>query len=126
MVLRQKSGDVPALIAVDPDTSVRRALEEIEDNNVSQLPVLVGGECVGTVSEAVLMARLLEKPDLIDAPVKELMEKALPMLDAGTDFESVTRKLIGGEAAVVVRQNGEPVGIITRFDVVHFLTGFGR
>ncbi len=125
-VLRQKVGRIPSLISVTPQTLVREALELIEDNNVSQLPVLLAGDCVGSVSESTLMARLLEDPELIEAPVERLMEPPLPVVDVQTDFESVTKKLIGGQPAVIVRQNGEPSGIITRFDVVHYLTGFGR
>ncbi len=125
-MLRQKVGRIPSLISVTPQTLVREALELIEDNNVSQLPVLLAGDCVGSVSESALMARLLEDPELIEAPVERLMEPPLPVVDVQTDFESVTKKLIGGQPAVIVRQNGEPSGIITRFDVVHYLTGFGR
>ncbi len=118
-------GRIPSLIAIEPTTLVREALGLIEENNVSQLPVLVEGKCVGCVSEATLMARLLEDPDLVETPVEPLMEEPLPVVDAQTDFETVTRKLIGGQPAVIVRRNGEPAGIITRFDVVHYLTGLG-
>ncbi len=125
VVLRQKVGRIPSLIAIGPTTLVREALGLIEENNVSQLPVIVEGECVGCVSEATLMARLLEDPDLVETPVEPLMEAPLPVVDAQADFETVTKKLIGGQPAVIVRRNGEPSGIITRFDVVHYLTGLG-
>ncbi len=125
-VLRQKVGHIPPLISVTPQTLVREALGLIEDNNVSQLPVLQGGNCVGSVSESMLMARLLEDPELIGVPVEGLMEPPLPMVDSQTDIDSVTKELIGGQPAVIVRRNGEPSGIITRFDVVHYLTGLGR
>jgi cystathionine beta-synthase len=126
MVLGQKTHDAPSLISVKTDTVVQEALTIIEDNNVSQLPVIVNGECVGSVSEAMLMSRLVERPDLIDAPVDQLMEPALPVMDSDSELEAVTKKLIGGFPAVVIRRDGEPAGIITRFDVVHYLIGFDR
>jgi cystathionine beta-synthase len=123
-LLRQKPAETPPLISVEPASPVQKALELIEGNNVSQLPVIVNGECVGCVSESMLMARLVENPDLIDAPVEQLMEPPLPVVDADADFEAVTNELISGKPAVIVRRGGEPVGIITRFDVVHYLIGF--
>jgi cystathionine beta-synthase len=126
LVLQQKRGDVPALIGIEPATLVREALLLIENNNVSQLPVIVDDECVGAVSEATLMARLVADPDLVEEPVNKLMEPALPMVDVDADFDGVTRQLIAGHPAVVVRRGGEPAGIITRFDVVHYLIGFAH
>ncbi|MEE8550564.1 MAG: CBS domain-containing protein, partial [Gemmatimonadota bacterium] len=63
--------------------------------------------------------------NLIDEPVARLMEPAPPVVDSDTDFESVTRELIGGHSAVIVSRGGKPAGIVTRFDVVHYLTGLG-
>ena len=125
IVLLQKPGDIPALIAVEPTAPVREALQLIEKHAVSQLPVIVGDACVGAVSESTLMARLVEDPNLIDEPVARLMEPAPPVVDSDTDFESVTRELIGGHSAVIVSRGGKPAGIVTRFDVVHYLTGLG-
>lgn len=124
VVLRGKGSQIPPLIAVEPDTSVRTALELIESHSVSQLPVIRSDQCVGSVSETGLMARLVEDPGLLDAPVEQVMEAALPVVEAGVDFESVTQLLSGPHSAVLVRRNGEPGGIITRFDVVQYLTGF--
>jgi cystathionine beta-synthase len=126
LVLRGKGGDTPPLIAIEPVAAVKRALELIEVHNVSQLPVISGGECVGSVSEAMLMARLVADPDLVDAPVQTLMEPPLPVVDSDTQFKDVTRELIGGQPAVIVRVSGQPAAIITRFDVVHYLIGFGH
>lgn len=123
-VLSRKSSDVPALISIGPETSVREALMLIEDHNVSQLPVIDGTACVGVVSEATLMARLVEDPTLMDRQVDRLMEGPLPVVDSGTDIDSVIKEVIGGKPAVLVRRDGAPAGIITRYDVVHYLTGF--
>ncbi len=125
-VLQGKRGDIPALIAVEPTAVVREALGLIEDHNVSQLPVIVDADCVGAVSEATLMARLVEDPDLIDAPVERLMEDPLPVVDSDAEFETVTKHLVSGQPAVIVRRGGQPAGIVTRFDVVHYLIGYVR
>ncbi len=126
LVVAGKSTETPSLIAVEPDAPVRQALELIEEHNVSQLPVIVDRDCVGSVSEANLMSRLVQDPELIDAPVEQVMEAELPVVDADVDFETVVRELVAGRPAVVVRKAGVPSGIITRFDVVHHLTDLDR
>ena len=124
-VIKEKPKEVPVLISVEPDTDARTALELMEKHSVSQVPVLSDDRCVGVVSEANLMARIVEKPELIDEPVEPLMEPALPTVDGGVDLDTVTKHLVQGHSAVLVQRGGVPVGIVTRFDVVQYLTGFG-
>ena len=47
------------VVSVEPGTLVRRALEFITGQNISQLPVITEGDCVGHVTEGTLMARVL-------------------------------------------------------------------
>ena len=124
LVLQQKPTGIPPLISVEKATSVRSALQLMEKHSLSQLPVIEGTACVGVTSEATLMARLVEDPELIDDPVEALMEAKLPTVEAGIDLANVTKQLIAGHSAVLVRRDGVPTGIITRFDVVQYLTGF--
>jgi cystathionine beta-synthase len=112
----------PAIVAVEPDTVVRRALAHITESNISQLPVVSGGECVGHVSEATLMARVLETPTVLDEPVRGVMDPPFPVVDPHADLASVTRLLTRQNPAVLVRRNGRLSGIITRFDVLRLIT----
>ncbi|MDQ3556163.1 MAG: pyridoxal-phosphate dependent enzyme [Gemmatimonadota bacterium] len=113
------------LIAVAPQTAVRQALAHVTQHNISQLPVVHDGECVGAVSEATLMARVLEDTTVLDRPVEELMDAPLPVVEPGEDVGAVTRLLNRDNPAVLVRHNGDLVGIVTRFDVVQLLTAAG-
>ena len=97
---------------MNPDRLAPGNLGRLGDGAVVHLPVQA-------------MARLVRDPELIDGPIEPLMEAALPVVDASADFETVTRMLVGGQSAVLVRGDGKPDGIITRHDVVRYLTGFG-
>jgi cystathionine beta-synthase len=110
------------LIAVAPDTPVRDALEHITGHNISQLPVLSDGDCVGHVSEATLMSRVLEDPTVLDAPVQELMDPPLPVMDANADLGALTPLLSRSNPAVLVRRHGDIAGIITRYDILRYMT----
>jgi cystathionine beta-synthase len=124
MVQTKESDRAPsALVSVEPSTPVRRALAFITEHNISQLPVIAEGDCVGHVSEATLMARVLENTTLLDHPVQELMDAPLPVVDAHVDLNSLSRLLSRQNPALLVRRDGALTGIITRYDVLRYVTG---
>jgi cystathionine beta-synthase len=75
------------------------------------------------VSEATLMARVLENTTLLDHPVQELMDAPLPVVDAHVDLNSLSRLLSRQNPALLVRRDGVLTGIITRYDVLRYVTG---
>lgn len=113
------------LICVSPATPIRQALAHVTTHNISQLPVVRDGHCVGAIAESTLMARILEDTTLLDRSVEELMDAPLPVVEPDEDLVSVTRLLNRRNPAVLVRQGTDLVGIITRFDVVQILTDAG-
>jgi cystathionine beta-synthase len=122
-MMGQKDANAPReLISVTPETPVRRALALVTANDVSQLPVVAEGDCVGHLSEATLMARVLESTSVLDQPVQSLMEAPLPVVDAHIDLPALTRLLNRQNPAVLVREGGRLAGIVTRFDVLRYLT----
>jgi cystathionine beta-synthase len=124
LMIGMKSRETPrTIVSVEPGALVRRALEFITGQNISQLPVIAEGDCVGHVTEATLMARVLVNPAVLDEAVQELMDPPLPVIDAHAPLEAVTRLLNRQNPAVLVRRNGALSGIITRFDVLRYLTG---
>ncbi len=122
-LLSAKGRGGPALVSVQPSTPVRMALSAITTHDVSQLPVILDGECVGSVAEAELMARVLEVPEMLEGPVDALMEPPFPVVDAVLPVERLTRLLTRTNGAVLVRENGEITGIVTRYDLIQTLTG---
>jgi len=122
-LLRRKGDDVPGLLTVRPHAPIRDALTQITRHDVSQLPVVLDGECVGSVSEAELMALVIDDPTRLDEEVEDVMEPPFPVLDSHVDAEEVKHLLRGENAAVLVREEGELRGILTRYDVVRNMTG---
>jgi cystathionine beta-synthase len=116
-----KSGDLPALVATTAGAPVRQALRLMSLHDVSQLAVMDGGTCVGSVSEATLSTRALENTKLLDAVVSDVMDPPFPTVDHDTAIEPVTKMLTKANHAVLVRTKGTITGILTRSDVLHFL-----
>lgn len=121
-LLQAKEPGAPPLVSVEPGTSVRQALALITAHDISQLPVIEDGDCVGSVSEATLMARVIEDPAVLDRSVETLMDAPFPVVDEHVGIGDVGRLLTRDNPAVLVRRDGKLVGILTRYDMVRHLT----
>jgi len=118
-----KNSDAPPLIHVAPEASVRQALNLMNTYNVSQLPVLDGGDGVGAVSEQALMARAIGQPKTLDSPVREVMDPPFPVVDSQSPVAQLATLLSRTTPAALVRRDGTVVGIVTRYDLLHQLAG---
>jgi cystathionine beta-synthase len=110
-------GTTPRLVSVAPAQKVDDALRIMNEHGFSQLPVIEEGKSVGSIREGTLMARLLEKRELIESPVSDVMDKSLPVLSEDLELESAVKHL-KHTPAVLVEEYGRIVGIITRHDVI--------
>ena len=122
-LMAEKDRDLPELLTVQPTTPVRVALSTLTSNNVSQLPVMLGGECVGSLTDGELMSSVIEDPDLLDRPVETIMDAPFPVVDSHMDAEKAAQLLTRKNSAVLVRDEGEISGILTRYDLIRDLTG---
>jgi len=122
----EKDRDLPELVTVQPTTPVRVALSTLTSYDVSQLPVILDGECVGSLHDGELMSSVIEDPELLDRPVEVIMDAPFPVVDSHMDAEGAAQLLTRTNSAVLVRDKGEISGILTRYDVIRDLTGAGR
>jgi len=125
-VMHRKRRDLPPLVHVHPDETVRAAIAILREYDVSQMPVvnaeppLVAAEVMGSVQDRSLMELAFDNPALLDQPVSEVMQPPLPTIGSGESLELAVERLEGAPA-VLVLDAGHPVGIITRSDVLEFL-----
>ncbi|MFN2399779.1 MAG: pyridoxal-phosphate dependent enzyme [Gemmatimonadaceae bacterium] len=120
-LLDVKTGMAPTVVSVAPGASVRQALRLMNLHDVSQLPVMEGDSCVGSVSEGWLSAKALEDTKLLDASVSSVMDAPYPVVEASQPVESIVKLLTKANPAVLVRTNGSIGGIVTRSDVLQYL-----
>src|SRR5437763_9296602 len=125
-VLRRKSPDLPPLVHVHPDETVREVIGILKEFEVSQVPVvkaeppLAAAEVVGAVAERELLEKAFANPGVLERPVGEVMGPALPTIGEGEAVELTVVRL-GRASAVRVLDSGHPVGILTRSDLLEFL-----
>jgi cystathionine beta-synthase len=129
-VLREKSGDTPALVHGHPNETVREAIDILREYGVSQMPVVraeppvTAGEVVGSVSEKALLDALFNgRASLADA-LEPHMDAPLPIIGSGEPVSAAVAAL-GAADALLVHVDGKPAGVLTRQDLLGHLAGTG-
>jgi cystathionine beta-synthase len=124
----QTGRGLPPLVHVHPRETVRAAIAILQEYGVSQMPVVKAepplslAEVVGTVTDRDLLERLVADPSAVDTPVEAVMGPPLPMIGSGEPVDLAAARLADG-AAVLVIDAGHPTGIVTRSDLLDFLSG---
>jgi cystathionine beta-synthase len=120
-LLSAKTGETPIVVSIAAGASVRQALRLMSQHDVSQLPVLDGANCIGSVSESILASRGLEDSKVLDRTVGDVMDAPFPVVDDGQPVDSVVKLVTKNNPAVLIRHHGQISGILTRSDLLHFL-----
>jgi cystathionine beta-synthase len=120
-LLSRKDGDTPAVVSIASGATVRQALRLMTLHDVSQLPVMDGESCVGSVSDWSLSAKSLENTKLLDATVSDIMDAPFPVVDSTQSVDAIAKLLSKANPAVLVRTGGRLTGIVTRSDVLQVM-----
>jgi cystathionine beta-synthase len=125
-VLTRKGAVLPEFVHVHPNETVREAIDILREYGVSQMPVVraeppvMAAEVVGSVVERDLLDRLFNGRARLADPLERHMSDSLPMIGAGEPVDAAVVALQSADAAVVL-DDGRPVGIVTRQDLLGFL-----
>ncbi len=125
-VLRGKSGTLPDLVHTHPGETIAEAIAILQEYGVSQMPVvraeppIVAAEVAGSVSERALLDDLFAGDARLTDSVEQHMSPALPTIGASEPAQAAVT-LLGSADAVLVHDDGKPVGVLTRQDLLAFL-----
>ena len=118
---------LPDLVLARTTQRVGEVIETLQEFGISQLPVSEAAEgdsvvgIVGSITEKGLLDRAFRDPAVVDRTVGEVMDPPLPLVEASATLDEAFALLAGAAALVAVR--GErPVGIVTKLDVLEYLT----
>ena len=127
-VLRGKSGRLPDLVHTHPGETIAEAVAILQEYGVSQMPVvraeppIVAAEVAGSVSERTLLDALFTGAAHLADRVEDHMSPALPTIGS-TESAHAAVELLENADAVLVHEDGKPVGVLTRQDLLAFLAG---
>jgi predicted transcriptional regulator len=118
LIAETKDAGAPRqLISVGPDETVAAALARMSENGVTQIPVLEESRSVGSLRESHVLAKLLMDRELLDAKVRDVMDKSFPVVDMDESFANIRNKLTKSPA-VLIEDFKRVKAIITRSDVL--------
>ncbi|MBD8870455.1 cystathionine beta-synthase [Nocardioides donggukensis] len=125
-VLRGKDGRLPDLVHTHPAETIAEAVHILQEYGVSQMPVvraeppIVAAEVAGSVSERTLLDALFAGSAKLTDKVEDHMSDPLPSIGS-TEAAQDAVALLESADAVLVQEDGKPVGVLTRQDLLAYL-----
>jgi cystathionine beta-synthase len=130
-VISGKPDDKMKLTYVNPQATVREAIEIMQAHNLSHVPVAKGemplavAEVIGSVSEDSLREKSLEAHDILERAIEELMDQPLPIIGVGEALDVVAHKMEKSPVALVLVA-GKPHTLLTRVEVLQSISADPR
>src|SRR4051795_6521733 len=126
-VLRGKSGQIPDLVHTHPNETIAQAVHILQEYGVSQMPVvraeppIVAAEVAGSVSERELLEALYSGQAKLADSVEAHMDEPLPTVGSNEPVSEAVTRLQQGADALLVQEDGKPIGVVTRQDLLAYL-----
>ncbi|RMD52574.1 MAG: CBS domain-containing protein, partial [Candidatus Thermofonsia bacterium] len=122
----KQDGDV---ITAKPTDLMRDVVARLKANNVSQLPVVdENGRLVGIVTEIDLLNHMLltdHQHHNSDETIASIINRNVPVVRPNTPLETLMA-LFSSQSAVVIATEGKVQGILTKIDILDFLSTQAR
>ena len=120
-VVRDKVRRKEKLVSIPLGVTVEDAVNLMREHDISQIPVIEGGEVVGSLSEARILEILIQNPEAKRKPVAEYMERPFPVISEDASLNEVTN-VIGHDTTAILVKQARGFDIITKSDLIFFLT----
>jgi cystathionine beta-synthase len=127
VLLAKHGGELPNLVTISAHQKVGEGIDTMQRYGISQLPVIRDGSCesladvIGSLQDRALLERVFTNPDVLHEDVATAMQPPLGAVETTATLDDVFATLSGGSNAIVVCQDGKPVGVLTRSDLLEFL-----
>jgi cystathionine beta-synthase len=121
--VKQQNGKSREMIVAGPYQTVFHALQTMQQQDISQLPVFEDGHSIGTVFEDQILNLALQGKDLRKLVIREVMGNPLPQVAATSPVERVTQILSHDSPAVFVEMPNNKLEVLTKFDLMDTIAG---
>ena len=127
-LLAAKPGETPSFVTISAHQKVSEAISVMERYSISQLPVVRDGDVssltdvIGSLQDRALLDLVFKNADALHEDVAVAMQGPLAVIDADESVDEIVTALTGGTNAVVVADKGKPIGVVTRSDLLEYLS----
>ena len=128
----RESPDMPSMVTIAADAPGSEAIDLLQRYGISQLPVRAAdvdeheasvSGLIGSVEERTLLDRVFrEGGEVLARPVEELMSPPLETVDVMVLLDDVYGALQSNPALVIADEHHQAVGVLTRTDLLEFLS----
>jgi len=114
-------GPKKKIISVQQEHTVAQAVELMKKYDIEHIPVMNEKEPVGSISEAGLFQKVFSNPDIRNAKVETVIEKAYPLVDFNTPVERLSTLIHKENGAVLSKDETGNYHIVTKYDIIQAL-----
>jgi len=102
----------PKIIFIEPQSTVRDAVELMTKYNISQLPILENNQNYGSITSKKIQKYITDDPVILNLKVTDVKELPFPEVEKNWNVKDISSLLLN-YPAVLVKENKEFIGIIT-------------
>ena len=112
----KKSKDImnKKLISILPETNIKDIIKEMRIHSISQMPVVKNNNCVGLISETILLDAFGKKNV---KKAEDIMKDCPPIIAQDTSIDIISN-LLRVYPIVMVSEKGSLIGVITKADIL--------
>ncbi len=121
-VLKIKPNKNRKLVTVEAGQTLGEAISLLNDYKISQVPVMEGGNVVGSLHENRILNILLEEPGAKKMKVNEVMGEPFPIVPSDVQVDQLTKMLDANNSAVLISLGNGEYNVLTRQDLIHALS----
>ncbi len=122
-----KDAELAGLVHVHPSDTVRHTIDKMKEYDISQMPVLtavppvVMGEVVGSIDEKALIEAVFSGRAQLTDSLAEFVSPPLALIGMNESIEAA-REALSTSDALLVTSEGKPAAVVTRHDLLSFLS----
>lgn len=121
-ILMAKGDQHRQLITIDASATLYKAIQQMEANDISQAPVVMKGQMVGSLTDSRILSRLMENPQARDLPVSDIMDAPFPVVTIDLKLDQLSKMFKDRTPAVIVKHAEHQYDILTKSDLIYAIT----
>ena len=107
------------IISIKSESKIKEVVELMNKRSLSQIPILDGGQNLGSITAKKIQKVITDSHDMINSEVDLIKELPFPEIEKDWDIKDISN-LLSNYPAVLVKEFGNYIGIITDADLLKF------
>ena len=114
----ERKKDIKQIVSVEPTHKVSEAFSMMKQKGLTQVPVMVGNEIKGSLSEHLILQLLMDDHGAREREVGLVMGKPFPIVKYHSPASDISKLISKENSAVLVQLPTSDWAIITEFDLI--------